>query len=153
MSRISWNTKKKFYEGMQRRRAEYELHGKLLLPGKLSVSMPSFHPAHIFTPCSVAQSCPTLRTTLWTITHQVPLSQGFFRQEYWSGLPFQGIFLTQGLNPSPVSPALQVDSPPLSPVSTTDPYRFQQGYGGHLLTRFPASDLQIQMLAIYTPVE
>ena len=27
-------------------------------------------------------------TTLWTITHQVPLSKGFFRQEYWSGLPF-----------------------------------------------------------------
>lgn len=31
MSKISWNTKK-FYEGMQRRRAEYELHGKSLLP-------------------------------------------------------------------------------------------------------------------------
>ena len=25
--------------------------------------------------------------TLWTVTHQVPLSTGFFRQEYWSGLP------------------------------------------------------------------
>ena len=31
---------------------------------------------------------------------QAPLSMGFFRQESWSGLPFpfQGIFLTQGLN-------------------------------------------------------
>ena len=30
---------------------------------------------------------------------QAPLSQGFSRQEYWSGLPFAtpGIFLTQGL--------------------------------------------------------
>lgn len=36
MSRTFWNIKKKFYEGMQRRRAEYELHGKLLLPGKVS---------------------------------------------------------------------------------------------------------------------
>ena len=25
---------------------------------------------------------------LWTVTHQVPLSMGFSRQEYWSGLPF-----------------------------------------------------------------
>ena len=25
---------------------------------------------------------------LWTVTHQVPLSMGFSRQEHWSGLPF-----------------------------------------------------------------
>ena len=25
--------------------------------------------------------------TLWTAVHQAPLSIGFFRQEYWSGLP------------------------------------------------------------------
>ena len=25
---------------------------------------------------------------LWTVTHQGPLSTGFSRQEYWSGLPF-----------------------------------------------------------------
>ena len=33
--------------------------------------------------------------------HQDPLSLGFSRQEYWSGLPFPspGIFPTQGLNP------------------------------------------------------
>ena len=37
----------------------------------------------------------------WTIAYQAPLSMGFPRQEYWSGLPFllQGILLTQGLNP------------------------------------------------------
>ena len=28
-----------------------------------------------------------LFATLWTITRQAPLSMGFFRQEYWSGLP------------------------------------------------------------------
>ena len=27
-----------------------------------------------------------LSTTLWTIAHQAPLSMGFSRQEYWSGL-------------------------------------------------------------------
>jgi len=26
--------------------------------------------------------------TPWTIAHQTPLSMGFSRQEYWSGLPF-----------------------------------------------------------------
>ena len=24
----------------------------------------------------------------WTVAHQAPLSMGFSRQEYWSGLPF-----------------------------------------------------------------
>ena len=26
--------------------------------------------------------------TLWTAAHQAPLSMGFSRQEYWSGVPF-----------------------------------------------------------------
>ena len=55
----------------------------------------------------------------WTVSHQAPLSMEFFRQEYWSGLPFlpQGIFPTQGSNQrSLVSPAVtQKDSLPLEP--------------------------------------
>ena len=35
----------------------------------------------------VAQSCLTLATP-WTAAHQAPLSMGFPRQEYWSGVPF-----------------------------------------------------------------
>ena len=35
----------------------------------------------------VAKSCLTL-VTPWTVACQAPLSMGFFRQEYWSGLPF-----------------------------------------------------------------
>ena len=31
------------------------------------------------------QLCPTL-CDLWTVAHHAPLSVGFFRQEYWSGL-------------------------------------------------------------------
>ena len=36
----------------------------------------------------------------WTVTHQAPLSMGFSRQEYWSGLPFPPprTFLIQDLN-------------------------------------------------------
>ena len=36
---------------------------------------------------SFARSCPTLETP-GTGTHQAPLSMGFPRQEYWSGLSF-----------------------------------------------------------------
>ena len=32
-------------------------------------------------------SCVQLFVTPWTIAHQALLSMGFFRQEYWNGLP------------------------------------------------------------------
>ena len=32
--------------------------------------------------------------TPWTVANQVPLSKGFSRQEYWSGLPFPSRLLT-----------------------------------------------------------
>ena len=46
-------------------------------------------------------SCVWLFVTLWTVAPQAPLSMGFCRREYWSGLPCPppGIFPTQGLNP------------------------------------------------------
>ena len=31
-------------------------------------------------------NCVQLFATLWTVVHQAPLSMGFSRQEYWSGL-------------------------------------------------------------------
>ena len=34
----------------------------------------------------VAQSCLTLATP-WTAAYQAPPSEGFSRQEYWSGVP------------------------------------------------------------------
>ena len=56
-------------------------------------------------------------TTLWTAAYQAPLSMGFSRQEYWSGLPCPspGHLPDSGIEPvSPVAPALQADSLPLS---------------------------------------
>ena len=47
--------------------------------------------------------------TPWTIAPQAPLSMGFSRQEYWSGLPFSppGDLPNTGIKPtSPESPAL-----------------------------------------------
>ena len=53
--------------------------------------------------------CLTLRAP-WTVAHQAPLSMGFSRQEYWSGLPLPspGDLSNPGIKPS--SPALQADS-------------------------------------------
>ena len=54
------------------------------------------------------QSCLTLCTT-GTVSHQAPLSMGFSRQEYWSGLPClpPGDFPEPGVKPmSLMCPAL-----------------------------------------------
>ena len=59
----------------------------------------------------VAKSCPTLAPPR-TIACQAPLSMGFSRQEYWSGLPFP----SPGDLPNPGielgSPAPQADTLP-----------------------------------------
>ena len=50
-----------------------------------------------------------------TVACQAPLSMGFSRQEYWSGLSFSspGDLPNPGVKPvSPMSPALQMDSLP-----------------------------------------
>ena len=55
--------------------------------------------------------------TPWTVVCQAPLSMEFSRREYWSGLPClsPGDLPNPGIEPvSPVSPALQADSLPLS---------------------------------------
>ena len=59
----------------------------------------------------VAKSCLTLATS-WTVAHQAPLSMGFSRQEYWSGLPFShpGDLPHPGIKPR--SPTLQADCLP-----------------------------------------
>ena len=67
----------------------------------------------------VVQSLSYVRlfVTPWTAAHQAPLSMGFSRQEFWSGLPFPspGNLPDPETEPrSPVSPALQADSLPLS---------------------------------------
>ena len=58
----------------------------------------------------LVQACLTLQT-LWTAAHQAPLSMGFFRQEYQSGLPClpPRDFPYPGIDPvSLMSPALAV---------------------------------------------
>ena len=59
------------------------------------------------------KSCLTLETP-WTVACQAPLSTEFSQQEYWSGLlfPFPGDLPDSVIEP--MSPALQMDSLPLS---------------------------------------
>ena len=62
-----------------------------------------------------------LFATPWTVAHQAPLSMGFSRQEYWSGLPFPspGDLPDPGIKPR--SPASQADAftsePPGKPTT------------------------------------
>ena len=87
----------------------------------------------------VAKLCLTSFATPQTVTHQVPLSMVFSKQVYWSGLPFSspGDIPDPGIKP--VSPALWVDSLPLSyqTVLPTSRLFLYLTVGGTLL--FPVS--------------
>ena len=81
----------------------------------------------------MAKLCLALATP-WTVAHQAPLSMGFSRQEYWSGLPFPspGDLPNSGVEPR--SSALQVDSlpteiggKPLQSESVRGPYPLRLG--------------------------
>ena len=73
----------------------------------------NLHPLHWKQGVLTTGDCAHLHwlfATLYTVTHQAPLSVGFSRQEYLSGFPFPlpGDLPDPGVKP--VSPALQVDS-------------------------------------------
>ena len=76
----------------------------------------------------VSLSRVQLFATPWTVARQAPLSMGFSKQEYWSGLPFPspGDLPDPGIKPR--SPALQADSlpsePPGKPMTILDPLIF-----------------------------
>ena len=66
---------------------------------------------------SLRETDARLFVTLWTVTHQIPLPMGAFRQEYWSVLPFPfpGDLPDPWSQPvSPASSTVQADCLPLS---------------------------------------
>ena len=79
----------------------------------------------------VDKSYLTLATP-WNTACQAPLSMGFSRQEYGSGLPFPspGGLPDPGIEPA--SPALQVDSLPTEPPGKPlwDVFRVKGAYEG-----------------------
>ena len=66
---------------------------------------------------------------LWTVAHQAPLSLGFSRQEYWSGLlgPPPGDLPDLGVEPTSLtSPALAAEF--LTPSPTWEPHGLCHSY-------------------------
>ena len=57
-------------------------------------------------------SCVWLFATPWTVAYHSPLSMGFSRQEYWSGLPFPSLEDLPNPGTEPRSSALQADALP-----------------------------------------
>ena len=57
--------------------------------------------------CVLSRSVVTL-FDLMDVAHQAPLSLGFFRREYWSGLPFYTLVghSNPEMKPTSISPAL-----------------------------------------------
>ena len=74
----------------------------------ITASAPSVGPGQVHRQLSWHACMPScfsrvrLFATLWTIACQAPLSMGFSRQEYWSGLPcpLSGDLLDPGIEPA-----------------------------------------------------
>ena len=71
----------------------------------------------------VCASCSVMSDSVapWTVAHQAPLSMGFSRQEYWSGLPFLSPRDLPDPEIGPRSSALQADSLPSEPPRKPNP--------------------------------
>ena len=74
---------------------------------------------------SVALAVSDSFVTIWTVVHQAPLSMGFSRQEYWSGLPYP----SPGDLPDPriepmiaVSPVFRAGSLPADHLGSSEVY-------------------------------
>ena len=90
-------------------------------------------------------SCVWLFATLWTVVHQAPLSMGFSRQEYWSGLPCPppGDLPDPGIKPeSLTSPTFPAGFFTTSTTWEALPYLFSS----LLINRFPPSTLFFSFL-------
>ena len=61
--------------------------------------------------------CLVLLVAPWTMVHQAPLSMGFLRQEYWSGLSFPSLEFSWSRGQTQVYcvPTMQADSLPTEP--------------------------------------
>ena len=60
------------------------------------------HPTYVCV-CTHVCSVVSNSAAAWTVAHQAPLSMGFSRHEYWSGLPFPspGDLPHPGIKPAP----------------------------------------------------
>ena len=85
--------------------------------------------------------------TLWTVAHQAPLSMGFSRQEYWSGLPCP----PPGIEPSSLA---SLTSPALAgrflvASTTRKPTCMQSGFKGSRIS-IPGNSRVVQWSGPHT---
>ena len=117
----------------------------------LSLRSPAELLAHT---CLVIESCSSLCNT-WTVAYQAPLSIEFFRQEYWSGLPFpspEDLPNPRSEPSSLVSPALKVGSLPTEPLGK--PTRYLEPLVAQRVKRLPAMrETWVQSLSREDPPE
>ena len=95
-------------------------HSSIVIPSLISPTLSSFHFSHsalgydiFYKYCFISLLCMLscficvhLFATRWNIVCQTPLSVGFPRQEYWSGLSFPspGDLLNPGIKPMSLMP-------------------------------------------------
>ena len=99
--------------------------------------------------CAHAQSlgCVQIFMTPWIVAHQTPLSMGFSRQEYWSGLPCP----PPGDLPDPGIDSVSLVSPTLagSFFTTEPPITFQLFLNFFQRTPNNFTHVFISLLSIY----
>ena len=106
------------------RQITYEFHFRLLAgPCKIIMVLKESQVRKV----CVCVSHSVMSNSLWPhrLALQAPLSMGFSKQEYWSGLPFPfpGDLPNPGTETeSPAAPALQADSLPLNHQESLCPY-------------------------------
>ena len=89
-----------------------ESAGLILSTSTRGIKVPRVSP---HTMCVQLLSHIRLFATLWTVAHQAPLSMGYSRQEYCSGLPGPPPGDLPNTGTEPRSPTLQADSLPSEP--------------------------------------
>ena len=111
---------------------------------KMSASIPGFCVRACLTP----QSCLTLCDPM-DYSHHAPLSMGFSRQEYWSGLPCP----SPGDLPHPgMEPASLTSPPPASRFFTTSATWNITQCNDQMETQQQKSRIQLSFMAIFPPL-
>ena len=87
------------------------------MPSTLVIQHDTYLPGTMLSQLSHVQ----LFVTPWTVAHQAPLSMGFSRQEYWSGLPFPSPGDLPNPEIEPRSPVRRffTTEPPGEPITLT----------------------------------
>ena len=90
--------------------------------------------------CVCIRSVMSNSATSWTVAYQAPLSMGFSRQGYWSGLPFP----PRGDLPDPGIEPTSLPSPALAGrfFTTTTTWEFHQDEEAHKIEHVMEKDIQ-----------